>query len=98
MNVTRIELRQFGDFLGTRLLGADARTLVLNALSQNTDVIVDFTGVSGISVSFADEFAGKLVDETSLDVLRRRVKFRNADEAVAGIIRFALNGRLRAPT
>ncbi len=97
MSPTRIELRQFGDFLGTRLLGKDARELVLNALAQDADVVVDFAGISGVSVSFADEFAGKLVDQVGLDKFRSRIKFRNADDGIASIVRFALNGRLRMP-
>lgn len=89
-----IALCQFGDFLGTRMLGEEARELVLASLGDEDGVLVDFSGITGISVSFADEFAGKLVDTIGLDAFRTHIRFRNADEGIAEIVRFALNGRL----
>ena len=91
-----VDLQQFGDFLGTRLLGKEAREVVVSALGSEAEVIVDFSGITGISVSFADEFGGKLLDAIGVETFRARVRFRNADKGIADIVRFAMNGRLRA--
>ena len=53
-------LREFGSTFATRGRGAELRELVLSRFADERAVIIDFTDVTNVSYSFADEFVGKL--------------------------------------
>lgn len=91
----KLLLAQYGDFLASRTLGKDARELVEEAVRSGGRIVVDFSGIDGISLSFADEFAGKLAANLGVDTLRATVRFHNAAEAVAGLLRMAIGNRTR---
>lgn len=93
---TPILLRQFGEFLATRTLGDDARRLIEQSVHQDGVARIDFAGVDGITISFADEVFGKLVLQWGLDLLRSRIRVRNANEGIARTIQFAISTRLPA--
>lgn len=74
--------------LGSRTAGKSASTYIRNLLF-NTDissVTLDFSGVSVISSSFADEVFGKLFLELGPISFMGRVKFVNANAEVLAII------------
>lgn len=60
-----IRVADRGPFLATRASGTALREL---AGEPGTPVVLDFAGVAGITVSFGDELAGKLVAEGGRDV------------------------------
>lgn len=89
-----ILLCQFGEFLATRTLGDDARRLIEQSVHQDGVARIDFSGVDGITISFADEVFGKLALQWGLDLLRGRIRVRNANEGIARTIQFAISTRL----
>lgn len=86
-------MNQWGDFLGTRFLGEEARRQINIALSGEPPVLLDFAGVSGVSHSFADEAIGVLAEEVGLDVLRTNVRFLNLNEEIKAVVRFVVAER-----
>lgn len=96
-DVPPIVLRQFGELLSTRAIGEDVRQLVESIVNGGGVARIDFTGVDGITISFADEVFGKLALKWGLERLRAAIRVRNADDEIARTISFAVNGRLSAP-
>ncbi|MDX2199914.1 MAG: STAS-like domain-containing protein [Phycisphaerae bacterium] len=95
--VPPIVLRQYGEFLSTRVIGEDVRRLVEAIVEDGGEARIDFTGVDGITISFADEVFGKLALKWGLERLRGAIRSRNAHDEIARTISFAVNGRLSAP-
>jgi len=86
-------MHQWGDFLGTRFLGEEARRQINNVLSGEPPVLLDFAGVRGVSHSFADETVGVLVQEIGMDALKANVCFANLNEEIKTILRFVVAER-----
>ncbi len=89
----RLLLAQYGEFLASRILGADARAIVEAAVRAGERVVVDFAGIDGISLSFADELAGKLVLAIGLPAVREHVRFANATPSIARLLQAAIRNR-----
>lgn len=87
---------EFGEYLGTRQLGARARKLLVEALRQfnGEKLVLDFTGVSVVANSFADECLAKLLLDMPLEELRRRTTFRGLNEMARHSIATAFRRRL----
>ena len=81
---------------GTRYSGIQLRTKTLNLLraDQSLPIILDWDGIPLISSSFADEFIGKLFLELGVIAFSSRIRNRNMDEIVAGLIDKAVSQRL----
>ncbi|MBI5688305.1 MAG: STAS-like domain-containing protein [Verrucomicrobia bacterium] len=88
-----IAMNQWGDFLGTRFLGEEARRAIHDALAGEARVCLDFAGVRGVSHSFADEAIGILVQEIGLGALKTNVRFANLNEEIKTILRFVVSER-----
>jgi hypothetical protein len=89
-----VSLAVFGDSLGTRFLGEEARKLIDTRLAQGESVLIDFSGITSITHSFADEAFGELVSTLGLDTFRRRTHFAGANEDIKAIIRFVIAERI----
>jgi anti-anti-sigma regulatory factor len=82
---------------GSREYGKRARIKVDNILIDKTNAIVfDFSGVSLVSSSFADEVFGKLFVELGALEFMRRCEFRSIDSTVKRLIDRAISQRVRS--
>ncbi|MBR1550244.1 MAG: STAS-like domain-containing protein [Bacteroidales bacterium] len=68
--------RDFGENLGTRQLGQQAREKLMPLLEGDERVVLDFTGVDVVSNSFADECIAKLLLTMSLAELKAHTTFQ----------------------
>ena len=92
--MTRIELAELGDFLGTRFLGELVRKKIDESLDHGDLVEVSFTNVSGITHSFADEAFGAVLSERGVEVFRKSVRLVDLSPDIRSVIRFVFSERL----
>lgn len=85
---------QFGENLGTRMLGADAREQLVRLMAKGEKVVLDFEGVNVVSNSFADECLAKLLLTLSLEELKQRTTFRGLNDFAKKSIALALKRRM----
>jgi hypothetical protein len=85
--------REFGENLGTRQLGQQARERLMPLLEQDERIVLDFTGVDVVSNSFADECIAKLLLTMPLSELKSRTTFRGLNPLASESILTALRRR-----
>ena len=85
--------REFGENLGTRQLGQQAREKLMPLLEGNERVVLDFTGVDVVSNSFADECIAKLLLTMPLAELKARTTFRGLNRLASESVLTALRRR-----
>lgn len=87
---------EFGEYLGTRQLGAKVRGKLIEALDQlvGEKLVLDFTGVSVVANSFADECLAKLLLDMPLEELKRCTTFRGLNDMAKRSIATAFRRRL----
>lgn len=83
----------YGDSMGTRLLGAKIRADLRPLLDGEEKVVLDFTGIDTVTNSFADECIAKLLLEMPLDVLKKKTTFVGQTPMVERSILSALKRR-----
>ncbi|MBR5037700.1 MAG: STAS-like domain-containing protein [Prevotella sp.] len=88
------KFNQFGEYLGTRMLGASVREQLIPLIDGNDKVVLDFEGVDVVSNSFADECLAKLLLTKSLDELKQRTTFRGLNDFAKKNIALAFKRRL----
>lgn len=90
------KFNQFGENLGTRMLGVDVRNQLLPLIEGDEKVVLDFEGVDVVSNSFADECLAKLLLTMSLDDLKQRTTFRGLNDFAKKNIALAFKRRMFA--
>lgn len=85
--------RDFGENLGTRQLGQQARERMMPLLEGDERVVLDFTGVNVVSNSFADECIAKLLLTMPLAELKARTTFRSLNPLASESVLTALRRR-----
>ena len=85
--------RDFGENLGTRQLGQQAREKLMPLLEGDERVVLDFTGVDVVSNSFADECIAKLLLTMSLAELKAHTTFRGLNPLASESVLTALRRR-----
>lgn len=85
--------RDFGENLGTRQLGQQAREKLIPLLEGDERVVLDFTGVDVVSNSFADECIAKLLLTMPLAELKARTTFRGLNPLASESVLTALRRR-----
>jgi hypothetical protein len=90
------KFNQFGEYLGTRMLGESVREKLLPLINGKEKVILDFEGVDVVSNSFADECLAKLLLTMTLDDLKQRTTFRGLNDFAKKNIALAFKRRLYA--
>ena len=85
--------RDFGENLGTRQLGQQARERLMPLLEGDERVVLDFTGVDVVSNSFADECIAKLLLTMSLAELKARTTFQGLNPLASESVLTALRRR-----
>ena len=94
MLTTTFKFRDFGENLGTRILGEKVRKQLVPLLNEYDKVTLDFEGVDVVSNSFADECLAKLLLTMSLDELKRKTTFVSVNDFARKNIAVALARRL----
>lgn len=85
--------REFGENLGTRQLGQQARERLMPLLEGDERVVLDFTGVDVVSNSFADECIAKLLLTMPLAELKAHTTFRGLNPLASESVLTALRRR-----
>ncbi|MHB0913866.1 MAG: STAS-like domain-containing protein [Armatimonadota bacterium] len=93
-SVKEFKLSSWGEFLGSRKLGAEVRRELEFALQRSRGISVDCEGVDTMSHSFADETFGKLALILGAEDFRHKVRFLHASPEVAAVVRYVLMSRL----
>lgn len=95
-DMVTFKFNQFGEYLGTRMLGVSVREQLLPLINSGEKVVLDFEGVDVVSNSFADECLAKLLLTMSLDDLKQRTTFRGLNDFAKKNIALAFKRRLYA--
>ena len=90
-----VRLQEWGQVLGTRLLGEEIRQETEALLDQGEVVSLDFDGVKVASPSFVDELVGKLFLQRGQAPLRARLRIAHAIPEVHALIRRMVSERLK---
>lgn len=96
-NRINVKISQFSFGCATRLAGESARNLVLNYLVQSNYskiIILNFSGVSIIASSFADEFIGKLLQECGFIQFNNLIRITNISKENISIINRSVMQRI----
>lgn len=83
----------YGDSMGTRLLGAKIRAELRPLLDGDEIVMLDFSGIDIVTNSFADECIAKLLLEMPLEELKAKTTFRGITPLTERSILTALKRR-----
>lgn len=90
--VINVAEQSFGT--STRKSGSEMRVLASNMLrTEGQDVVLDFSGISMISSSFADEAVGKVLVDTSINNSRQRLKTHGTSSTIDLIINDVVRSR-----
>lgn len=84
----------YGDSLGTRIIGAKIRADLRPLLDGDEKVVLDFSGVDTVTNSFADECIAKLLLEMPLEELKSKTTFVGLTPMAERSILTALKRRL----
>lgn len=85
--------RNFGEYLGTRQMGQQAREKLMPMLEGDERVVLDFTGEDVVSNSFADECIAKLLLTMPLAELKAHTTFRGLNPLASESVLTALRRR-----
>lgn len=83
----------YGDSMGTRLLGARIRADLRPLLDGDDKVVLDFSGIDTVTNSFADECIAKLLLEMPLSDLKAKTTFTGTTRMTERSILSALKRR-----
>ena len=82
---------------GTRIAGERLRNFILNTIYESDgkqQLVLDFSGISIVSSSFADEFIGKLFVMLGFYKFSRLIKLSSMNETVEAIINRSIGQRM----
>lgn len=86
---------EYGEYLGTRQLGAKVKEVLWPVIRSNEKTVLDFSGVKVVSNSFADECLAKLLDIYSLEELKMVTTFRGLNEFAHKCVAVAIKRRYK---
>lgn len=89
-----IKLMKYGTLIGTRDAGNMIRQEINGSSEFDEIIILDFSGVSQMTHSCADEAFGKLIDSWGVEKVLKKIKFKNVDETTSLIIKYAMAQRI----
>jgi hypothetical protein len=96
LNTLHIRMAEETDGFGNRGAGGQMRTKLLNILSSHPSqpIVLDWTGISVIASSYADEFIGKLFLELGPLGFMQRIRVAGAERLVRTIVDKAISDRV----
>lgn len=90
-----VKMSDFGTVLGTRVAGREAYQAIMDRTDALSDAAVfDFSGVTTITNSFADEVFGRMVEEMGMATLRSRTSFKNINGMWAMVVRRTMDAHV----
>ena len=92
--MTIFKFSDIGENLGTRMLGERVRNQLLPLIMDNDKVVLDFSGVSVVSNSFADECLAKLLLNMTFEELKQKTTFVSVNDFARKNIAIAFRRRL----
>lgn len=98
-NTMHFVLSEEASGYGTRIAGERVRNKVINCftrLDAPSKIVIDFSGISMISSSFADEFIGKLVANLGFYRFTNTVSFVGVSPTIEMIINRSVSQRMAA--
>ncbi len=81
------------DILGSRGLGRQARTFLMERINKTEPVILDFRNVEVMTSAFADECFGKLWDRFGSEPIKATIHIKGLSGNNKAIFRFVLANR-----
>ena len=96
--MTTFTFKDYGEQLGTRILGARVRQDLLSVMGKDNKVVLDFSGVDVVANAFADECIAKLLLTMTLAELKNRTTFAGLNDMARMNIALALKRRQLALT
>ena len=91
--MVEFKFSNYGDSMGTRLLGARIRADLRPLLDGEERVVLDFSGIDIVTNSFADECIAKLLLEIPLEELKAKTTFKGVTPLAERSILWALKRR-----
>lgn len=91
--MVEFKFSNYGDSMGTRLLGARIRADLRPLLDGEERVVLDFSGIDIVTNSFADECIAKLLLEIPLEELKAKTTFKGVTPLAERSILSALKRR-----
>ena len=91
--MTTFTFKDYGEQLGTRVLGAQVRQDLLSVMEKDNKVVLDFSGVDVVANAFADECIAKLLLTMTLAELKSRTTFAGLNDMARMNIALALKRR-----
>lgn len=91
--MVEFKFSNYGDSMGTRLLGARIRADLRPLLDGEERVVLDFSGIDTVTNSFADECIAKLLLEIPLEELKAKTTFKGVTPLAERSILSALKRR-----
>ena len=70
------------DFIGGRYVGEVVRQEIEEAINANSTIVIDFSGIKGVTQSFADEAIGILIRAFGIQTVKNHVKVKNANDKI----------------
>lgn len=89
-----IQFKNIGIHLGTRVLGAEVRSDIIDAIKTSDLVVFDLSEVETISNSFADECFAKLTLLFSMEEVKSKTTFINGTPFIRSVIANSFRERL----
>lgn len=81
---------QNNDFGGSRENGEKVRHEIIEKLKDKSGITLDFTGISLITQSFADEVVGILTRMYGIAFIKENIRINNANEEIKGMLNYVV--------
>ncbi|NBK99994.1 MAG: DUF4325 domain-containing protein [Erysipelotrichia bacterium] len=78
------------DYAGSRDSGVNIRETLRENLEKGINVTLDFTGMSGISHSFADEIVGIVVRAYGVDFIKNKLMLNNDNAEIKSLLNLVI--------
>lgn len=88
-----MKMSERGDTLISRVEGAEIREKIIEVINKGEQVKLDFSGITRITQSFADELFGKILYDISLDNFMKTISIYNAAEDIRKVIKLSIRQR-----
>jgi hypothetical protein len=92
-----VKIKDEAESYGSRMAGTPINQMIINFMKMHPahKIHIDFTGITIISSSFADEICGKLCSNIGPDEYLKKIRISNATQLIESIINKVIDQRLR---
>ena len=81
---------QDNDFGGSRENGERVREEIIEKLKEKNGITLDFTGISLITQSFADEIIGILTRMYGIEFIKKNIRINNANSEIKSMLNYVV--------